>query len=86
MVRGGFPLQIGPNSDLYLYLYCVFGEYFGGEGSYGYSTNMNIFWNMGVGDIETHTDRPRYFWGIGSTVGWETPRSIKIGQPPRGVI
>ena len=32
-------------------------------------TNMNIFWNMGVGDIETHTDRPRYFWGIGSRLG-----------------
>ena len=30
---------------------------------------MNIFWNMGVGDIETHADRPRCFWGIGSRLG-----------------
>jgi hypothetical protein len=25
--------------------------------------------HIGIGDIETHTDRPRYFWGIGSRLG-----------------
>ena len=51
----------GPNLDLY----SVFYEY--SEGG-GYE-NMKISRHMGIGDIETHTDRPRYFWGIGSRLG-----------------
>ena len=27
---------------------------------------MKISRHMGIGDIETHTGRPRHFWGIGS--------------------
>ena len=30
---------------------------------------MEISRHMGIGDIETHTDRPRHFWGIGSRLG-----------------
>ena len=51
----------GPNLDLY----SVFYEY--SEGG-GYE-NMKISRHIGIGDIETHTDRPRYFWGIGSRLG-----------------
>ena len=51
----------GPNLDLY----SVFYEYSEGEGY----ENMKISRHMGIGDIETHTDRPRYFWGIGSRLG-----------------
>ena len=51
----------GPNLDLYSVFYeCSEGE--------GYE-NMKISRHMGIGDIETHTDRPRYFWGIGSRLG-----------------
>jgi hypothetical protein len=31
--------------------------------------NVEMSRHMGVGDIETHTDRPRCFWGIGSRLG-----------------
>ena len=31
--------------------------------------NMEISRNMGMGDIEAHTDRPRHFWGIVSRLG-----------------
>jgi hypothetical protein len=48
----------GPNLDLY----GVFYENSEGEGY----ENMKISRHMGIGDIETHTGRPRYFWGIGS--------------------
>ena len=68
----------GPNLDLY----SVFFEYSEGEGY----ENMKISRHMGIGDIETHTDCPRCFWGIGSTVGWDTPRSIKIGHAHVGII
>ena len=51
----------GPNLDLY----SVFYEYSEGEGY----ENMKISRHMGIGDIETHTDRPRYFWGIKSRLG-----------------
>ena len=51
----------GPNLDLY----SVFYEY--SEGG-GYE-NMKISRHIGIGDIETHTDRSRYFWGIGSRLG-----------------
>jgi hypothetical protein len=44
----------GPNLDLY----SVFYEYSEGEGH----ENMKISRHVGIGDIETHTDRPRYFW------------------------
>ena len=44
---------------------------------------------MGIGDIETHTDRPRYFWGIGSRLGHPSkyqnrPRTCRnhITAPP----
>jgi hypothetical protein len=30
---------------------------------------MKISRHIGIGNIETHTDRPRYFWGIGSRLG-----------------
>ena len=46
-------------------LHSVFYEYSEGEGY----ENMKISRHMGVGDIETHTDRPRHFWGIGSRLG-----------------
>ena len=52
----------GPNLDLY----SVFYEYSEGEGY----ENMEISRHMGIGDIETHTDCPRYFWGIGSRLGY----------------
>ena len=51
----------GPNLDLY----SVFYEYSEGEGY----ENMEISRHMGIGDIETHTDHPRHFWGIGSRLG-----------------
>jgi hypothetical protein len=51
----------GPNLDLY----SVFYEYSEGEGY----ENMKISRHMDIGDIETHTDCPRYFWGIGSRLG-----------------
>ena len=31
--------------------------------------DMKISRHMGIGDIETHPGRPRYFWGIGSRLG-----------------
>ena len=51
----------GPNLDLY----SVFYECYKGEGY----ENMKISRHMGIGDIETHPGRPRYFWGIGSRLG-----------------
>jgi hypothetical protein len=30
---------------------------------------MKIWRHMGIGDVKTHTDRPRCFWGIGSRLG-----------------
>ena len=53
----------GPNLDLPV---CsVFYEHSEGEGY----ENMKMSRHMGIGDIETHTDCPRYFWGIGSRLG-----------------
>jgi hypothetical protein len=47
-----YNMPSGPNLDLY----SVFYEY--SEGG-GYE-NMKISRHIGIGDIETHTDRPRY--------------------------
>ena len=40
---------------------------------------MKISRHTGIGDIETHTDRPRCFWGIGSRLG----RPSKCQNRPR---
>jgi hypothetical protein len=51
----------GPNLDLHCVVYeCSEGE--------GYQ-NMEMSRHVGVGDTETHTGRPRCFWGIGSRLG-----------------
>ena len=61
MVRALVYHQTGPNSDLYsengriLYV-----KHF---------RNIEISTDMATGDIETHSDRPRYLWGIGSRLG-----------------
>jgi hypothetical protein len=43
---------------------------------------MEISRHVGIGDIETHTERPRYFWGIGigSRLGRPSKYSTKIGH------
>ena len=51
----------GPNLDLY----SVFTNILGVRDM----ENMEISRDMGMGDIEAHTDRPRHFWGIGSRLG-----------------
>ena len=42
---------------------------------------------MGIGDVETHTHTPTVLGTSGALgVGWDTPRSIKIGHAHVGII
>ena len=41
---------------------------------------------MGIGDVETHTHTPTVLGTSGALgVGWDTPRSIKIGHAHAGI-
>ena len=78
MVRASVYHQTGPNSGLY--------SENGRILHIKHFRNIEISTSMATGDIETHSDRPRCLWGIGIPVGWDAPRSIKVGHTPTGTI